>query len=93
MITEEQRIQAALLPCDMVGHAAYHTHLKPYVAKLLTAIGLDVTYHRGEGDWLYYRDDRGRERRVLDMISGFGAGLFGHNHPELVARAQASLAK
>ncbi|MEZ4865653.1 MAG: aminotransferase class III-fold pyridoxal phosphate-dependent enzyme [Caldilineaceae bacterium] len=91
MNIEEQLWGASLLPCDEAGRAAYRTYLKPYVAKLLTAIGLDVTYHRGAGDWLYYLDDAGCERRVLDMIGGFGASLFGHNHPELVARAQAVL--
>lgn len=77
---------------DKAGHKAYATHLKPYLARLLGAIGLDVTYHRAEGDRLYYYDAAGKERAVLDMLSGFGAGLFGNNHPELVACAQEVLA-
>jgi acetylornithine/succinyldiaminopimelate/putrescine aminotransferase/predicted amino acid dehydrogenase len=76
---------------DEDGRSGFRTHLRPHVAKLLAAVGLDVVYTRGEGDFLTYRDDRGRERVVLDMLGGYGAALFGHNHPELVARAHAVL--
>jgi len=71
---------------DEAGRDAFETHLKPYLAKLLSAIGLDVVYTRGQGDYLYYRDADG-EHEVLDMLGGFGAALFGHNHPDLVRRA------
>jgi acetylornithine/succinyldiaminopimelate/putrescine aminotransferase/predicted amino acid dehydrogenase len=77
---------------DEDGRSGFRTHLRPRLAKLLAAIGLDVVYTRGEGDFLTYRDDFGRERVVLDMLGGYGAALFGHNHPELVARAHAVLA-
>ncbi len=76
---------------DPLGDLGYRTHLKPYVARLLSAIGLDVVYQRAEGDWLYVRDETGKEQAVLDMVGGFGAGLLGHNHPELVAGAQAGV--
>lgn len=80
-----------LLTDDPRGDSGYRTYLKPYVARLLSAIGLDVIYHRAAGDWLYYCDEAGNERAVLDMVGGFGAGLLGHNHPELIAAAQAVL--
>lgn len=70
---------------------AYGEFLKPLVLERLHAIGMDVIYHRGRGDFLYYRDAAGEEIEVLDMLGGFGASLFGHNHPELVARARAIL--
>jgi predicted acetylornithine/succinylornithine family transaminase len=35
---------------------------------------------RGEGVWLYDAD----EGAYLDLFAGFGAGLLGHAHPELV---------
>jgi acetylornithine/succinyldiaminopimelate/putrescine aminotransferase/predicted amino acid dehydrogenase len=73
---------------DDDGRAGFRTHLRPHLAKLLSAIGLDVVYTRGEGDQLTYRDDDGRERIVLDMLGGYGVALFGHNHPELLARAR-----
>jgi acetylornithine/succinyldiaminopimelate/putrescine aminotransferase/predicted amino acid dehydrogenase len=72
--------------------AAFASHLKPRLARLLHAIGLDVVYTRAEGDSLYVRDADGGEREVLDMLGGFGACLFGHNHPELVRRATEVLA-
>lgn len=63
---------------------AFALHLKPKVAQLLAAFNLDVVFHRAEGDWLYYYDKRSVEIAVLDIVGGFGAGLFGHNHPALV---------
>jgi acetylornithine/succinyldiaminopimelate/putrescine aminotransferase/predicted amino acid dehydrogenase len=65
--------------------ATYGTYARPRTAELLRAIGLDVVYHRAEGDDLFYSDPSGREVRVLDMLGGFGATLFGHNHPALVS--------
>lgn len=56
--------------------------LKGELLQLLESIRLDKTYHRAEGDHLWYYD-RGEERRVLDMVGGFGTTLLGHNHPEL----------
>jgi len=70
------------------GREAFGTHLKPHLAKLLSAIGLDLVYSRGQGDYLYFRDAEGQEQQVLDMLGGFGASLFGHNHPALVQRAK-----
>lgn len=90
---ENMPLESDILPFDAAGHTAYLTHLKPYVAKLMAAIGLDVTYLWGEGDRLIYLDEDGQKREVLDMIGGFGANLFGHNHPELVACAQAVLSR
>jgi acetylornithine/succinyldiaminopimelate/putrescine aminotransferase/predicted amino acid dehydrogenase len=65
--------------------ATYGAYARPRTAELLRAIGLDVVYHRAEGDDLFYSDPSGREVRVLDMLGGFGATLFGHNHPALVS--------
>jgi len=73
------------------GHKAFGEYLKPRLLRLLAGIKIDVEYHRGEGDFLYYTDEAGKERRVLDMLGGYGASLLGHNHPELVARARAVL--
>jgi acetylornithine/succinyldiaminopimelate/putrescine aminotransferase/predicted amino acid dehydrogenase len=57
------------------------------MAAKLRAIGLDVSYHRARGDRIHYRDAGGQEVEVLDLMGGFGTAFFGHNHPELVARA------
>jgi acetylornithine/succinyldiaminopimelate/putrescine aminotransferase/predicted amino acid dehydrogenase len=66
------------------GREAFAAYLRPELATLLAANGMDVIYTRGQGDYLYYHDADGRERAVLDMLGGFGATLFGHNHPRLV---------
>jgi acetylornithine/succinyldiaminopimelate/putrescine aminotransferase len=53
---------------------------------LLQSIGLDAIYERAEGDYLWQRRDE-RLVPVLDLVGGYGANLFGHHHPELVAVA------
>jgi acetylornithine/succinyldiaminopimelate/putrescine aminotransferase/predicted amino acid dehydrogenase len=66
---------------------SYGHFCRPAMVPLLEALGLDATYVMAEGDYLYYR--RGGELvRVLDMLGGYGANLFGHHHPELTAEAR-----
>lgn len=62
--------------------------LKPRVRRLLRAFAMDVAYRRGQGNSLWYNAPDGREVEVLDLVGGYGALLFGHNHPALVAEAQ-----
>ncbi len=71
---------------------AYAGSLKPHLAHLLEAFGLDVHYHRAVGDRLYY-EGPGGEVEVVDFVGGFGASLLGHNHPELVELAGQVLAE
>ncbi len=72
------------------GRQAYATYLKPRLARMLAAFGLDLSFHRAEGDRLFTLDG-GEEREVLDFIGGFGASLLGHNHPELIEVARRAL--
>ena len=74
------------------GRAGFGVYLKPQLFNLLRGIGLDVSYHRGQGDLLYYRDGQGGEVEVLDLVGGYGSLLLGHAHPALVAEAQRVLA-
>jgi len=62
----------------------YGHYCRPGLVRMLHALSLDAVYERGEGDRLWRRqgDDL---IEVLDLVGGFGANLFGHNHPELVA--------
>jgi acetylornithine/succinyldiaminopimelate/putrescine aminotransferase/predicted amino acid dehydrogenase len=64
----------------------YGHFCRPAMVPLLEALGLDATYVKADGDYLYYRRG-GVLTRVLDMLGGYGANLFGHFHPELVAEA------
>ena len=76
---------------DQAGHAsAYGEWCRPKLADLLGAVGLDVQYTRASGASLY-REVEGREVPVLDLVGGFGAGLFGHNHPDLKAALREAL--
>src|SRR5260370_29594742 len=74
------------------AYCGYARFLRPGVARLLATFGMDIVFHRAEGDYVYYRGKDGREIAVLDLVGGFGASLFVHNHPELVGIAQQTLA-
>ncbi|WP_437762661.1 aminotransferase class III-fold pyridoxal phosphate-dependent enzyme [Sorangium sp. So ce281] len=69
---------------------AYTTYCRPRLGAVLQAIRLDKSYHRAEGNHLYYYDATGAETEVTDFLGGYGASLFGHNHPELVEVAISS---
>lgn len=60
---------------------------KPGVGQVLRSLGLDVSYDRARGDFVYYSDQNGTEIEVLDLIAGYGTLLLGHNHPAIVAEA------
>ncbi len=66
--------------------------VKAKLCELLDLIRVGVVFERAEGDRLYYRQE-GREVEILDLVGGFGSLLLGHNHPALVAEAQAILSR
>lgn len=70
--------------------AHYHAHARPEMGRLLKALGLDITYTRAEGDWMEFQADGG-VRRVVDLLGGYGAGLFGHHHPAIAQAAREAL--
>ena len=67
--------------------AAWGHFCRPAVLRVMQAVGLDAVYERAEGDLLWQRTPAGLVD-VLDLVGGFGANLFGHYHPELVAEEQ-----
>jgi len=68
-----------------------YRRMKPGLCALLDLLRIGVDYERALGDRLWFRDDNGREREVIDFVGGYGSLLLGHNHPALVAEAQAIL--
>jgi hypothetical protein len=54
-------------------------HLNEQMVRVLKAIGYDIGFCRGEGQYLYDRDGA----RYLDLLSGFGVFAVGRNHPAL----------
>ncbi|MBW2412793.1 MAG: aminotransferase class III-fold pyridoxal phosphate-dependent enzyme, partial [Deltaproteobacteria bacterium] len=69
----------------------YFRFVKPGLKSYLQLLGLDVTYHRGRGDRLYYSGHDGQEVEVLDLIGGFGSCLLGHNHPDMTSALVSAL--
>ena len=52
-------------------------HLNEQMVRVLRTIGYDVSFCKGQGQYLY---DRGGTR-YLDLLSGFGVFAIGRNHP------------
>ena len=86
------------VPAAQPGHVHtvetvdYGYSCRPSLARFLHAIGLDAVYEQAEGDRLWRRE-YGELIEVLDLVGGFGANLFGHNHPELIAELQGLFAR
>ncbi len=59
------------------AYALHDEYLNPQLAKVLTTLGFNRTYIRGEGAYLI--DDHGG--RTLDFLSGFGVFAIGRSHP------------
>jgi acetylornithine/succinyldiaminopimelate/putrescine aminotransferase/predicted amino acid dehydrogenase len=64
--------------------SGYAANCRPGLASFLHAISLDAVYEKALGDSLWRREGKNLTE-VLDLVGGFGANLFGHHHPELVA--------
>jgi acyl transferase domain-containing protein/acyl-CoA synthetase (AMP-forming)/AMP-acid ligase II/acetylornithine/succinyldiaminopimelate/putrescine aminotransferase/predicted amino acid dehydrogenase/acyl carrier protein len=66
---------------------SYQRYVRPEYAEALDCLKLGVNYTWARGDRMAY-DAEGGPVEVLDMMGGYGATLFGHNHPELIAHAR-----
>ncbi len=74
----EKRIESV----ETEEQSSLHKFSDPRMATLLEALKIDVRFEKGEKDFLYYHQN-GQQVKVLDLVGGFGAGLLGHNHPEI----------
>jgi len=65
-----------------------HTrYLNEQMVRVLKAIGYDIGFCRGKGQYLYDR----KGTRYLDLLSGFGVFAVGRNHPALRQALQSVL--
>ena len=55
-------------------------NINPRFARVLSLIGFDKVYVRGEGQYLY--DEDGAE--YLDMLAGYAVHNIGRNHPVVI---------
>ncbi|MCK5798732.1 MAG: aminotransferase class III-fold pyridoxal phosphate-dependent enzyme, partial [Deltaproteobacteria bacterium] len=72
---------------DRLLSSANARFTSPRKSKMLELASLDKSYVSALGDKLSYTEG-GAEKEVVDFVGGFGAGLLGHRHPELIAIAQ-----
>ena len=54
-------------------------HVNPVFVRMLRTIGFDKGYVRGEGSYLYDKDNN----RYLDLLTGWGVFALGRNHPRV----------
>lgn len=71
----------------------YQHFVKSHLSKLMSTLGLDISYTKAKGDYLFYRNEYDEQIPVLDLLGGYGALIFGHNHPELLEHARNLLAE
>jgi ornithine--oxo-acid transaminase len=72
----------SLLTSDVEGQGAYANYVNPIWVKLLTALGMNVSYTHCTGSELYTADGR----TILDFLSGYCVHNIGHNHPFVVSQ-------
>ena len=65
----------------------YKYYCKPKLADLLSVLKLDTHVVCASGN--YVKSEDGKD--ILDMVSGFGTALLGHNHPKIVETAVSAL--
>lgn len=59
----------------------YTKYCKPILSNAFYYIGLDKYYYKASDNFLYYKNDEGKDVEVLDLLGGYGATLIGHNNP------------
>jgi acetylornithine/succinyldiaminopimelate/putrescine aminotransferase/acyl-CoA synthetase (AMP-forming)/AMP-acid ligase II/predicted amino acid dehydrogenase/acyl carrier protein len=70
---------------DKLAMHPFRGHVNPELGRALAQMGMDKSFVRGEGSWLW--DEEGR--RYLDFLAQYGALPFGFNPPRIWAALQA----
>ena len=88
-------VTPAQSPQEMFDRSAwspsdYCDTIRPDFSGAVRALALDLDCHWAEGDRIKGRIN-GVDLEVIDMLGGYGATLFGHNHPALVEVIRESL--
>ncbi len=61
----------------------YGKFCRPLLTQLFKSIELDAVYQKAIGNYLWRIDKENNFVKVLDLAGGYGANLFGHNHPDI----------
>ncbi|MES1152703.1 MAG: aspartate aminotransferase family protein [Dongia sp.] len=80
-------IHALLADRAAEKYELYDRHLNAQMVRVLKTIGFDRNYARGQGPYLYDREDN----RYLDTLSGFGVFAVGRNHPAVIGALHQTL--
>ncbi len=70
-------IEHLLTEREAERYTLHSRYLNEQLIRVLKTIGFDRAYQRGQGQYLYDRDNQ----KYLDLLSGFGALALGRNHP------------
>lgn len=78
-------VHKELPPPPQNGDRNFRRFVNPELGRALQQMGMDKTFVRGEGSWLWDIDGR----RYLDFLAQYGALPFGFNPPRIWAALQA----
>lgn len=65
---------------------AFTSFHNPYIGKMLDALQMDISYESAKGDYLYSTKGE-KDKRILDLVGGYGTNLLGHNQEKLLEHA------
>jgi acetylornithine/succinyldiaminopimelate/putrescine aminotransferase/predicted amino acid dehydrogenase len=71
---------------ERLPQPAYTRLTSPRRGSMLHWARMDKKYVRAEQDYLYY-EEKGEQKKALDLVGGFGINLLGHRHPALISTA------
>lgn len=74
-------------PSTSVSTSDYAAFVNPQWQRLLSVLGMNVSYDRCSGAELFASDGR----RIVDFLSGYCVHNAGHNHPEIIAAIKMEL--
>lgn len=74
-------------PATAVSTSDYAAFVNPQWQRLLSALGMNVSYDRCSGAELFTSEGR----CIVDFLSGYCVHNAGHNHPEIIAAIKAEL--
>jgi len=74
---DPENLALLLAERDADRYSLHTRYLNEQMVRVLQTIGFDREYRRGQGQYLYDRQDE----RYLDLLSGFGVFALGRNHP------------
>ena len=76
-------MEKAAIKSDQQNTSTQFNYSRPFLDRTLKNLGLDKSFTRASGNYLYYPNEAGEEIKVLDFIGGYGSLFLGHHDKTL----------